>query len=741
MATIAHRFCVSVKTTNVVNATMVLVALFFCATVRSEDFKPERISSAVQVDGICDEPVWQTIAPVPLTVYLPENGAPPSEKSEIRLAYDDQFLYVSGRMFDSDHRGIRANTLYRDGWSGDDTLEVILDTFHDHQNAVHFWTTPLGIRAEETIANDAVGDNIYNLHWNTFWDAASRIERDGWSVEVRIPFSSLRFTSENGKVVMGITLIRYIARKNETDVFPPRPAKWSIAQMKPSLTQTVVFTGIKTRTPIYVTPYALGAMQNRAASPDSRSLENTKNQEYGGDAKFSVTSDLTLDLTANTDFAQVEADNQQINLSPFAIFLPEKRLFFQERSNLFDFSTSPVGKLFYSRRIGLTDDGQPVRIYGGARMMGAAGKWDLGMMNMQTARTGETPAENMGVFHFRRHIINPSSYSGFMLTTRINDSGGSNINYGFDNNWKFSDARTFLFNIAQTIDSNRDIAPSVASSMLRVQFERSVLSGWSYRGAFAYSGRDFHPDLGFVEREDFHQIDTRLAYAWQPVNSPVRYHLINTRPLFFFRNSDASLQTADLTTSFDTSLKAGYFFSIGPHFQYESLRESFPLSSAAQVPAGDYSFPGISSSVSTPDGNKVGIEFDAYLGKYYDGTRRTLQFLPRWYLSRHLSLSGEYDISDIEFSARNETFLAQLAMIHADAAFNTRFSLSSFLQFNTVDHQAGLNVRFRFNPSEGTDLYIVYNQNINTDRFGTEPVLPLTRDRSFTVKYARTFDF
>ena len=478
------RFCK--PTTIVVNApihlVLILGMLLFLSSVAaamnlSQPLELSRIQAPARLDGFGQDPVWKTVAPLPLTMYAPQNGAKPTERSEIRVAYDQQNLYVAARFYDSNPAGIHSNTLYRDSWNGDDTLEVVIDGFYDHQTAIHLWVNPAGSRGDETISNDAVGDNVYNMSWNTFWDASAHRETDGWVAEMKIPFSSFRFRSENGEVRMGLTAFRYIARKNEWDIFPPRPQKWDNGLMKPSLTQPVVLKNVEAKRPIYFVPYALGGIgQEAQPNPAGTAFHTIKNMTHdiGGDLKYTISSDLTLDLTANTDFAQVEADDQQINLSPFAIFLPEKRLFFQERSSLFDFATGRDGRLFYSRRIGLTDDGEPLRIYGGGRLVGKLGDWDLGLMELQTAGAAETGTLNTGVFRVRHRVLNDSSYTGAMVTTLLDGNGNYNVNYGIDNSLKFFGSDYLTLNLAQTLDDGH--RASLSSGMLRAQWERMTLA-------------------------------------------------------------------------------------------------------------------------------------------------------------------------------------------------------------------------------------------------------------------------
>jgi len=397
-----------------------------------------RINGPVTLDGLSDEPAWKGIEPFPVIMYMPNFGVEPSERTEILVAYDDDFLYVAGRLYDREPSKIQANSKERDSRDpSSEWFSIFIDSFNDKENALAFLTTPAGLRNDFTISNDAVGADPINRSWNTFWDVATVCNDEGWFAEMRIPFSSLRFQDRNGHVVMGIITWRYIARKAEWIVFPAIPPNWGfISFEKPSKAQEVIFEGIYSRKPLYVAPYVLGGLGHYSELNEEKTIyQRIENLEHeaGLDVKYGLTSNLTLDITLNTDFAQVEADDQQANLTRFSLFFPEKRLFFQERSSNFDFNfeTSEPNRLFYSRRIGI-HEGKLVRIYGGARLVGRVGPWDLGFLSMQTAQTEDLPSENFGVFRLRRRVFNPYSYIGVISTTRFGMDGTYNVAYGLD---------------------------------------------------------------------------------------------------------------------------------------------------------------------------------------------------------------------------------------------------------------------------------------------------------------------
>ncbi len=296
--------------------------------------------------------------------------------------------------------------MYRDRLAGSDHFEILLDTYSDNETAYIFNTISTGVRTDAAVANDATGGTIsssawFNRNFNTFWDTKVSRDEKGWYAETRIPFSSLRFQNVDGEVVMGLTVQRKIARKLERLVFPNIPPENDWAFLKPSLAQKILIKGIKPTKTVYITPYLLsGTARTNMLNDSENGYEWDNNPEFdiGGDVKFSVTNNLTMDFTGNTDFAQVEADDQLINLSRFSLFFPEKRQFFQERSAVFEFRTGGLSRLFFTRRIGLTDDGMPVPIIGGVRLTGRINTWDVGALNMQTRNFNSFESENFGVF-------------------------------------------------------------------------------------------------------------------------------------------------------------------------------------------------------------------------------------------------------------------------------------------------------------------------------------------------------
>ncbi|MCX6224646.1 MAG: DUF5916 domain-containing protein, partial [Bacteroidia bacterium] len=302
-----------------------------------------KITGGITFDGVPDEEIWKPVPPLKMTMYQPVFGNEPTESSVIKMAYDHEYFYISGILYYQDPSTIRAISNKRDyATFSTDWLGIVLDTYYDRENAVAFWTNPNGLRSDGTVQNDAaLWETDINFSWNTFWDVKTVIMDQGWSTEIRIPFSSLRFQVQDGKTNMGIIINRCGAVKSEISTFPSVPPDFIYSFWKPSLGAKIVFEGLNPRKPFYLTPYVTAGLSqvNELNETGTDYKMNSKPKfDAGLDAKYSLTNNLTMDVTLNTDFAQVEADDQKINLTRYSLFFPEKRVFFQEKGDVFDFS-------------------------------------------------------------------------------------------------------------------------------------------------------------------------------------------------------------------------------------------------------------------------------------------------------------------------------------------------------------------------------------------------------------------
>ena len=727
-----------------VAAVLILTSTAGAAAAQEAPLELTRLPGPITVDGRPDEEAWRQIPTLPLTMYTPVFRGTPTQRTEIRVAYDDEYFYAAGWFYDTDPKGIRINSLYRDRFSGDDTLAIYIDAFNDNQNAKWFGTTPGAMRFDLLVSDDG---NTINDSWDTFWTSRTTVTSEGWFVEVRIPFSSLGFqTGADGRVVMGLTVTRLVSRLDERVTFPAIDPKFPFR--RPSVARDVVLRGVRSKTPVYVTPYVLGGGESTVVPSTSTAFrrERDVSREAGADVRYPISSQLTLDFTVNTDFAQVEADGQQVALDRFPLFYPERRRFFQEGSSLFDFVAAGGLRLFHSRRIGLTPDSQPVRILGGARVVGRAGQWDVGALAMQTDRHESTPAENFGVLRLRRPVLNQNSTAGLMATTYVSADGRTNLAFGADTSLRVRGDEYVGAKWALTADdTERRGVDLLSRSLFDTTWERRSNRGLSYTWQFARAGADYRPELGFTPRRDF--TTANVVGNWFVYTDKHRYFKrVFPGALAFstFRNADRTLESGQYAVWVQWETKVGGGGWVEPKVFHENVLAPFVIGNAVHIPAGRYDFADLQVVHTMPTGSKLRTNADFRSGTYFDGTRTQLILAPTWNVSPHLELGGDYQVTRLRFDQRHESATIQLARLRVRTALNAQASGNAFVQYNSTTRRVDFNVRLRYNVAEGTDLWLVYNEGLDTDRTldtVTRPVVPLSQSRALILKYSHTFTF
>lgn len=725
--------------------TILLLLIPLSALSAQEPLALKRLQVPVELDGKSDEPAWQAVAPLPLTMYQPTHRGDPTEITEIRVTYDDNYFYAAGRFYDSEPSQIRTSSLYRDRLRNDDTFELILDTFNDNENALLFCTNPAGVRIDAAISLD--GRSV-NGNWNTFWDVKTVQNDEGWFTEIRIPFSSLGFRKQGDKVVIGLIASRYISRKNERLVFPDISPNWAV--MTPSQSQKVELTQVRSESPVYATPYVLGGWGENAAynaSSEAFEMDSRFPKDIGLDLKYNVTHNLTIDATLNTDFAQVEADDQQVNLTRFSLFFPEKRRFFQERAGIFSFGTAvwSYNRVFHSRRIGI-HQGEEVPILGGARLVGRAGSWDIGLMSMQTDRNESLASENFGIVRLRRQVFNPYSYAGGILTSRLDFKGNYNVVAGLDGIFRLFGDEYLILKWAQTFDSDltgEDSNDILDSACLYALWQRRRERGLGYMFSAVRSGRNFNPEMGFIQRQDFTEFSWNISYN-KFMNEDSPFRVISPIQFFGFavlRNQDERVESAQFEYDTDFYWKNGASIWADAELYYEYLPEPITFPENTEIPAGGHTFYKFEGGYNMGTSSRLRGFFNVGYGTFYDGTRGELGISVFWNLSRHLGFYVEYGANFIRFPERSQGFDAHLVRVWAESAINSKLSLNGFIQFNSVGDFLSNNLRFRYNFAEGIDLWIVYNEGLNLERRVGELFLPRINDRTILIKYTYTFNF
>jgi hypothetical protein len=719
---------------------LIAAASVGAASAQEAPMPLSRLSGPITVDGMPDEPAWQQVPALPLTMYAPVFRGTPAQRTEIRVAYDDEYLYVGGWFYDTEPAGIRINSLYRDRWNGDDALAIYIDGFNDNRNAKWFGVTPAGMRFDQLVSDDGA---TLNENWDGFWSASTRITGEGWFAEVRIPFSTIGFHPDSdGRAVMGMTLTRLVSRSGERVTFPAIDPAFEFR--RPSLARDVTIEGVRSRTPVYVTPYALTGT-NRTTTPGALGFDNTRKteKEVGLDVRYPMSGNLTLDLTVNTDFAQVEADEQQVALDRFPLFYPERRRFFQEGAGLFDFVSYGGGRLFHSRRIGLASDLTTVPILGGGRLVGRAGGWDLGALEVQTDASNGRPGENFGVLRLRHPVLNRWSTAGLMLTSY---SGGDHQNFalGADTTLRPFGDHYLDVKWAGTFDDRDVRTPSlVERSLVDARWQRRTGRGLSYTAQFTRAGDDYKPELGFMPREDFTTANLSGNYYFFTDKHRV-FKRVYPGALTFstFRNSDKALESGQYAVWVQWDTKAGGGGWVEPKVFHENVLAPFTIGNAITIPAGVYEFADLQVRTTMAQGRKLRTDVDFRSGTYFDGTRTQVIFAPTWNVSRYLEVGGDYQLSALRFPVRGQECNIQLARFRIRTAATARASANAFVQYNSTTDRVDLNLRLRYAFAEGTDLWIVYNEGLDTEpttRF--DITQPRSLARALIIKYTHTLGF
>ena len=724
-----------------------------------EKWPIQKTNKQLKFDGYCDEALWNEIDQFPLRMYRPNHGADPTEESEVFVTFDDRFLYVGARLHYKNDAVITVTTKKRDGADGgSDNFGILLDTFNDNENALCFETNPSGLRSDFTMANDGqsnVERRPFNRSWNTFWDVKTKIVENTWHLEIRIPLSSLRFQEQNGEVNMGMTIWRSIVSKQEWNVFPLVSNEFGgFGLWKPSQAKKIVFNKLNRKNPVYITPYLLTGLENQNELNNSQSLYQMKTDtklNAGLDLKYALTSNITMDLTLNTDFAQVEADDQIVNLTRFSVFFPEKRQFFLERNSVFTLQTGFFDQLFYSRRIGLVE-GEIIPIIGGVRLVGRIGKYDIGFMDMQTAEHDfiddddslvQVASTNHGVLRLRKQVFNQTSYVGGMVTSQIDVHGNYNINTAVDLIYNPFRNDYLTANYTQTFDNDHPVRKDFYNfGKVYLNWQNRSEVGFSYTFQLSRAGEFYIPEMGFELLENYTRGFGSLSYGWV-YNHQEKKMLSQQFSIFSWlnkRNYDLKTEISRTVLNYSLSMKSGYRGLFRLMYSYEQLFETFELSDDVFFPEGTYKYTSIEANIGTPSNKLISLMTDFQFGQYYDG--KTVTFGPAvitFRPSASVKLGLDYQYSQVDIPDRNQYFKAHLARLRTEFTFTTKLSLLTYFQYSS-DEKFGINnVRFRYNPREGNDLYLVYNGSYNTHLLREIPTLPMVEGNSLILKYTYTF--
>jgi hypothetical protein len=697
------------------------------------------LTEPLRIDGRLDEALYRDVPPISdFTQVEPEEGSAATERTELWFAFDDDNVYVTLRCFETEPDRVVAKEMRRDHtsiWSGDDIVSFAFDTFRDRRNGVEFTVNSIGGRQDGQTTNE----RQWNGDWNTIWDFKVGRFEGGWIVETAIPFKSLRYRPGVDQV-WGFNVFRTNRWKNELSFLIPVPKERGqgglhMASLAAPLVGIIAPSGAKN---LEVKPYVISnATGQRIAGLE---MANELTGDFGVDVKYGVTQNVTADLTYSTDFAQVEADQQQVNLTRFSLFFPEKREFFLENAGTFAFgSTGGFGAggdtpiLFYSRRIGL-ERGRAVPIDVGGRVTGRIGRYNVGLLNIQTADDAASGAlsTNVSVVRVKRDLLRRSSV-GLMVTGRNEALGGTgdNVAYGVDGTFAFfaNLAINTYWARSETKglpgeDTSYRTHVDYAGDRYGVQIERLVI------------GDHFNPGVGYVRRANMRRTFGQLRFSPRPRASTVVRKYSWTGAIALIEDGSSRLESRERSADFGIEFQNADRFSLEYSGSYEFLPAPFRIASGVTLPIGRYDFDNLRLGFNRAQLHRISGNVLAEYGTFYNGRKTTLGVSSgRVNLGTRFSVEPTYSINRVDLV--QGSFTTHLAGSRATWTATPLMFTSALVQYNSGSHAVSANVRLRWEYRPGSELFVVYNEERDTlaRRF------PDLANRALIVKVNRLMRF
>ena len=659
----------------------------------------------LELDGVLDEPCWQRAIHITnFTQRDPVQGEPGTDLTDVAVVYDSLALYVGAVLPVGDPEHMQAKYMQRDfAWYADDNFQFVISTFNDHRNGYLFVTNPNGARGDMQVSPNSG----FNTDWNGVWNVVTTCTDIGWTAEFRIPFNTLQFPKDSVQT-WGLNFERNVRSKNEQVNWQGWGRNTSVNNLANAGTLSGI-TNIGYAKRFEFKPFALGGLQQVGGEKDDLI------GKLGGDLNVNITPTLKLNLTANTDFAQVEADRIPVNLSRFNLYYPEKRAFFLEGSGNYAFNLGNANTVFYSRRIGIEQLKQ-VPVLGGVRLFGKLGRNNIGVLSLETGKAEGVPATNNTVLRYSRDLGTQSRIGG-ILTSKIND-GVSNQVAGIDGAYATS---KFLGNKAL------EVGVAVAQG---IRDGRTGSDGLAYRIYADYPNdlfdhfialssiqKNFDPDLGFLQRTNYEALNWNLAFE------PRWFTKLGVRKMEFapfeidvFREAGTgNVQTASLNTRpFGFLWKSGDEFGLNFTWLYDNVPQAFNLSDSISIGSGAYNYHETTLYFSTFNGRRVKVEFVPTMGTFYNGRKTTLESTLKFNFSKRFNLSVEHTWNDLRFRKTENRNAQQLITnelaLYPTYTFTTNLTVSVFAQWNSLSDFVRMNARLHWIPRIGTDLFLVFDQ-------------------------------
>jgi hypothetical protein len=715
-----------------------------------------RIPEPLVLDGKLDEEVYSRVPAVADFIQQePNEGEPATEKTEAWVFFDDENVYVSARCWDSHPERMIINEMRRDNFNifQNENVTLVFDTFYDRRNGFFFQTNPLG-----ALRDQAVGDEgqTNNQDWNTVWDVKASVFDQGWMVEIAIPFKSLRYR-EGRDQVWSFNLRRSIRWKNEESYLSPVAASHRFRGIY-KFSEAATLVGIEApvrATSLELKPYGIAtSVTNLTAEPPQ---ENDFDGEAGIDAKYGLTPGLVADLTYNTDFAQVEEDQEQVNLTRFSLFFPEKRDFFLEGQSIFTFggvelrgggrnnpgdeNTELTPIPFFSRRIGLTDLGVDPILAGG-RLTGRAGRYRIGALNIQTRGIENTTIDetNFSVFRLRRDILGRSDIGVIAThrTTSPTEGADANSLLGVDANFSFyANLRVNAFYaLSRTNLAGGGEVPGNESSY------RAKLDYGGDRYGLELQhllvGESFKPELGFLAREAFRRSFARARFSPRPegdLGDLIRRFVFQGEIDYIEAEPSGILETRRLQGQFGIDFQTGDEARVEYNGQYEFLPEEFEIYEDVWLPVGGYDFEDVRFTYRFGPQRPVPGDLLFRTGTFFSGDRQEVGYAGRIEVAPQFSIEPSIGFNWVDLPEGK--FRTDLVSARFNWTLSPRMVVMSFIQYNSSSESLSSSIRFRWEYEPGSDFFVVYTDGRATDVSG----YPLLQSRTFAVKLTKLFRF
>jgi len=655
-----------------------------------------RVSEAPNIDGVLDEALWQTLPVISDFVQRdPVDGASPSERTEVRIAYDEGHLYFGFVLYDSEPELIRRSILHREGRiDQDDHVWIGLDTYNDDRNAYIFELNSFGTQGDALFNDESMTLDDWN--WEGVYESEARITEEGWTLEVAIPFTTIRFADAE-QLEMGLAIRRAIRRKNEEVYWPHIPQEYRSGFMTAS--QYATLTGLENvRRGRYMElkPYSiLGAQKNAGEERDAL-------EDIGVDFKYAVTSNLTMDLTYNTDFAQVEADNVQINLTRFSLFFPEKREFFLERAGLFAFGKGRDTEIFFSRRIGRTND-----IIGGGRMTGQVGPLSIGVLSLQTDDVLDpdgfvtVSGANNSVLRLRADVMPRTTVGG--VFTSLQNGDGYNRVVGADTQVRFWNSSSLDAWYANVWDSESG-SSSAAAMELRLQPER----WYSLTGNYQTVDEAFDPSLGFVRRRDMVKYGGTVAYTPRFESSRWARSLVTAVVVDRIDGQDGNQQSSSQLSHNMLTLQSGDWISFNARRRFERLEAPSSIQ-GRPLSVGDYEFFNVDGGFRTNESRILSGSGNISFGDFWNGTRSSYTGAVAWKTGPYLTLRPSVSRNNVSLPVVDGDFSTTLLSLDVLGAISRDLFANALVQWDDVSRQLQANIRINWIHTPGSDLFVVFD--------------------------------